>query len=42
MPECAVAAATDLFERRNRARIVGVVVIAAANYVLAVASRRSR
>ncbi|MET0628083.1 MAG: M48 family metalloprotease [Acidimicrobiia bacterium] len=37
MPECAMAAATDLFERRNRARIVAVVVIAAANYVLAVA-----
>ncbi|HEX5588388.1 MAG TPA: M48 family metalloprotease [Acidimicrobiia bacterium] len=32
-----MADATDLFERRNRARIVAVVVIAAANYVLAVA-----
>jgi heat shock protein HtpX len=32
-----VAAATDLFARRNRARIVAVVLIAACNYVLAVA-----
>jgi heat shock protein HtpX len=32
-----VAASTDLFARRNRARIVAVVLIAAVNYVLAVA-----
>jgi heat shock protein HtpX len=32
-----VAASTDLFERRNRARIVAVVLVAACNYVLAVA-----
>jgi heat shock protein HtpX len=32
-----VAASTDLFERRNRGRIVAVVLVAACNYVLAVA-----
>ena len=32
-----MAASTDLFERRNRARIVAVVLIAAVNYVIAVA-----
>ena len=32
-----MAAATDLFARRNRARIVAVVLIAACNYVLSVA-----
>jgi heat shock protein HtpX len=32
-----VAASTDLFARRNRARIVAVVLVAACNYVLAVA-----
>ena len=32
-----MAAATDLFARRNRARIVAVVLIAACNYVIAVA-----
>ena len=32
-----MAASTDLFARRNRARIVAVVVIAACNYVLSVA-----
>ena len=32
-----MAASTDLFARRNRARIVAVVLIAACNYVLAVA-----
>jgi heat shock protein HtpX len=32
-----VAASTDLFERRNRARIAAVVLIAAVNYVIAVA-----
>ncbi len=32
-----MAASTDLFERRNRGRIVAVVLIAACNYVLAVA-----
>jgi heat shock protein HtpX len=32
-----VAASTDLFARRNRARIVAVVLLAACNYVLAVA-----
>ena len=34
--EWGVAASTDLFERRNRARIVAVVLISALNYVLAV------
>ena len=32
-----MAASTDLFERRNRARIAAVVLIAAINYVVAVA-----
>ena len=32
-----MAASTDLFERRNRARIAAVVLIAAVNYVIAVA-----
>ena len=32
-----MAASTDLFERRNRARIVAVVLIAALNYVISVA-----
>ena len=30
-----MATSTDLFARRNRARIAGVVLIAALNYVLA-------
>ena len=32
-----MAASTDLFERRNRARIAAVVLIAAVNYVISVA-----